>query len=107
MLTLNELIDIIESQQITFQAKVSKVNREALSKVKVLPSFATIITGLRRCGKSTLMLQLMNSQEEQILYLNFEDIRLVDFDQGDFIRLRQVITQTGVKKLYFDEIQLL
>ena len=107
MLTHNELIDIIESQQITFQAKASKVNREALSTVKVLPSFATIITGLRRCGKSTLMLQLMNSQNEKILYLNFEDIRLVDFDQRDFIRLRQVISEMGVKKLYFDEIQLL
>jgi predicted AAA+ superfamily ATPase len=107
MLTHNELIEIIESQHITFQAKASKVNREALSTVKVLPSFATIITGLRRCGKSTLMLQLMNSQEEQILYLNFEDIRLVDFDQRDFIRLLQVIDEMGAKKLYFDEIQLL
>jgi predicted AAA+ superfamily ATPase len=107
MLTHNELIDVIESQQITFQAKASKVNREALTNVKVLPSFATIITGLRRCGKSTLMLQLINSQNEKILYVNFEDIRLVDFDSSDFIRLLQVIDEMGVKKLYFDEIQLL
>jgi predicted AAA+ superfamily ATPase len=107
MLTHNELIDIIESQQITFQAKASKVNREALSTVKVLPSFATIITGLRRCGKSTLMLQLINSQNDKILYINFEDIRLVDFDPSDFIRLLKVIDEMGAKKLYFDEIQLL
>jgi predicted AAA+ superfamily ATPase len=107
MLTHNELIDVIESQQITFQAKVSKVNREALSNVKVLPSFATIITGLRRCGKSTMMLQLINSQNEKILYINFEDIRLVDFDPSDFIRLLKVIDEMGAKKLYFDEIQLL
>jgi predicted AAA+ superfamily ATPase len=107
MLTHNELIDIIVSQQITFQAKVSKVNREALTNVKVLPSFATIITGLRRCGKSTLMLQLINSQNEKILYINFEDIRLVDFDPSDFIRLLKVIDEMGAKKLYFDEIQLL
>ena len=107
MLTHNELIDVIESQQITFQAKASKVNREALTNVKVLPSFATIITGLRRCGKSTLMLQLINSQNEKILYINFEDIRLVDFDPSDFIRLLKVIDEMGAKKLYFDEIQLL
>jgi hypothetical protein len=107
MLTHNELIDVIESQQITFQAKASKVNREALTNVKVLPSFATIITGLRRCGKSTLMLQLINSQNEKILYINFEDIRLADFDSSDFIRLLQVIDEMGAKKLYFDEIQLL
>jgi predicted AAA+ superfamily ATPase len=107
MLTHNELIDVIESQQITFQAKASKVNREALTNVKVLPSFATIITGLRRCGKSTLMLQLINSQNDKILYINFEDIRLVDFDPSDFIRLLKVIDEMGAKKLYFDEIQLL
>ena len=107
MLTHKELIDVIESQQIMFQAKASKVNREALTNVKVLPSFATIITGLRRCGKSTLMLQLINSQNEKILYINFEDIRLVDFDPSVFIRLLQVIEEMGAKKLYFDEIQLL
>jgi hypothetical protein len=107
MLTHKELIDVIESQQLTFQAKASKVNREALTNVKVLPSFATIITGLRRCGKSTLMLQLIYSQNEKILYINFEDIRLADFDSSDFIRLLQVIDEMGAKKLYFDEIQLL
>ena len=107
MLTHKELIDVIELQQLTFQAKASKVNREALTNVKVLPSFATIITGLRRCGKSTLMLQLINSQNEKILYINFEDIRLADFDSSDFIRLLQVIDEMGAKKLYFDEIQLL
>jgi hypothetical protein len=107
MLTHKELIDVIELQQLTFQAKASKVNREALTNVKVLPSFATIITGIRRCGKSTLMLQLINSQNEKILYINFEDIRLVDFDPSDFIRLLKVIDEMGAKKLYFDEIQLL
>ncbi len=107
MLTHKELIDVIELQQLTFQAKASKVNREALTNVKVLPSFATIITGLRRCGKSTLMLQLINSQNEKILYINFEDIRLADFDSSDFIRLLQVIDEMGAKKLYFVEIQLL
>jgi predicted AAA+ superfamily ATPase len=53
------------------------------------------------------MLQLINSQNEKILYVNFEDIRLADFDSSDFIRLLQVIEEMGVKKLYFDEIQLL
>ena len=107
MLTLKELNDIIQSQQVTFKAKTTQVQRDILPKVKVLQSFATIITGLRRCGKSTLMLQLMKSQLDEVLYLNFEDIRLVDFDKGDFVRLNQVISASGVKALYFDEIQQL
>ncbi len=53
------------------------------------------------------MLQLMKKELNQVLYLNFEDIRLVGFDQGDFIRLEQVIGEKAAKFLYFDEIQLL
>jgi len=107
MITKNELNEIVASQRLTFRAKKNQVNREILTRIKVLPSFATIITGLRRSGKSTLMLQLMNSQMEKVMYLNFEDIRLVDFDHGDFVRLSQVINEMGVKLIYFDEIQLL
>jgi predicted AAA+ superfamily ATPase len=107
MIPKNELNEIVASQRLTFRAKTNQVNREILTRIKVLPSFATIITGLRRSGKSTLMLQLMNSQMEKVMYLNFEDIRLVDFDHGDFVRLSQVINEMGVKLIYFDEIQLL
>lgn len=106
MITQKELNNIIDSQQNVFKAKITKVEREILSKISVIPGFANIIMGIRRCGKSTLMLQLLKKESDQLIYLNFEDIRLVGFDQSDFIRLEQVIKGKHTKILYFDEIQL-
>jgi predicted AAA+ superfamily ATPase len=106
MITQKELNNIIDSQQNVFKAKITKVEREILSKISVIPGFANIIMGIRRCGKSTLMLQLLKKESDQLIYLNFEDIRLVGFDQSDFLRLEQVIKGKHTKILYFDEIQL-
>jgi predicted AAA+ superfamily ATPase len=106
MITQKELNNIIDSQQNVFKAKITKVEREILSKISVIPGFANIIMGIRRCGKSTLMLQLLKKESDQLIYLNFEDIRLVGFDQSDFLRLEQVIKGKHIKILYFDEIQL-
>ncbi|WP_374693175.1 AAA family ATPase [Parabacteroides faecis] len=39
-----------------------KLPREALSQIPIVDNFATIITGVRRCGKSTILLQLLNQK---------------------------------------------
>lgn len=97
---------IVNSQHDFFLQKAVSVNREALANVPVLESFATIITGIRRCGKSTLMLQLVKQRYPATFFLNFEDIRLAGFDVDDFIRLHAEIVKRSVRILYFDEIQL-
>ncbi|WP_442588449.1 AAA family ATPase [Pedobacter sp. AW31-3R] len=46
--------------------------------MKLLPylaSYALIVSGIRRCGKSTLLFQLLNSRYPNALYLHFEDPR--------------------------------
>lgn len=72
-----------------------------------------VITGIRRCGKSTLLLQYKDwllaqgVSEEQVIYLNFEDLAyesLCDYNKlHQYIIDREVINQ----KMYllFDEIQ--
>jgi predicted AAA+ superfamily ATPase len=107
MITQKDLTKIIESQKSVFESKNYEIKRELLPNVPAIPSFATIIKGIRRCGKSTLMHQLIHKEFKQLLYLNFEDIRLVGFDQSDFVRLDQIIREQESKVLYFDEIQLL
>lgn len=72
-----------------------------------------VITGIRRCGKSTLLLQYkdwLQSQgisEEQIIYLNFED--LAHEDLCNYKNLYQYIidrvAQAQKTYLLFDEIQ--
>ena len=106
MILQEQLAEVIEAQKIVFDNKPNTFPREALMKISILEKFATIITGIRRCGKSTLLLQLLQSKYSEALYLNFEDIRLVGFEVGDFSRLQKEIENRQIKVLFFDEIQL-
>lgn len=106
MIRQDQLSGIIDAQQKTFLNKSGKLEREALSKIPTLENFATIITGLRRCGKSTLLLQYMEKNHDHALYVNFEDIRLTSFEAVDFIRLKDELDKRGIRVLFLDEVQL-
>ena len=108
MFSQQQIAQVIDAQKKTFLNKDSgvQVQRENLHDVPVLNNFATIITGLRRCGKSTLLLQLMQEKFEDALYLNFEDIRLANFAQADLVLLLNEIEKRKIKILFFDEMQL-
>ncbi len=106
MLRQEEIKDVIDFQNELFLNKPQQVERAALSTVPSIDSFATIITGIRRCGKSTLLLQVLRSKFTEALFLNFEDIRLVGFEPSDYIRLQNELDRRGIKTLFFDEIQL-
>ena len=75
-----------------------------------------IITGVRRCGKSSLMRllcdDLLSSEdilENNILYLNFEDERFVPFTVQDFEPLYEAFFELenpqGRNYMFLDEIQ--
>ena len=67
-----------------------------------------IIAGIRRVGKSTLLLQIIDSYfGEDFYYFNFEDERLINFNIEDFNLLYEVMIEFyGEKKtFFFDEIQ--
>ncbi|HMM10802.1 MAG TPA: ATP-binding protein [Bacteroidales bacterium] len=63
-----------------------------------------VISGIRRCGKSTLMKQIMQQYHQKPAYFNFEDPRVFGFEVKDFVKLDEVIGQ-GVDAYFFDEIQ--
>lgn len=79
----------------------------------VFDNYNYILTGLRRSGKSTLLyskvLDLIKSGVlyNQIIYINFEDDRLLEFTLKDFDDIIEVSHElTSLKKYYFfDEIQ--
>lgn len=68
-----------------------------------------VITGMRRCGKSTLMRQIIQTHYPQndFYYINFEDERLLGFDAADFYQLHETqIELFGEHKTFFlDEVQ--
>ncbi len=75
-----------------------------------------ILVGLRRAGKSTLLYKIARELVEsgcdwsQIIYINFEDDRLLGFSKNDFNDIVETAYElTDEKEIYyfFDEIQLI
>ncbi|MCQ2402616.1 MAG: ATP-binding protein [Lentisphaeria bacterium] len=81
------------------------VLREKMRGIPVLDNYATIISGIRRCGKSTLLRQWQSIQEQPTLMLSFDDLRMTGFTQDDFRVLDYVIAGRKARVLLFDEIQ--
>ncbi len=69
-------------------------------------SFALLITGIRRCGKSTFLNQLLKTQKRGY-YLNLEDPRLEGFELSDFNKVELIMNEVygGGGVYFFDEIQ--
>jgi len=82
-------------------------NREILPDLPALQSHALIVTGIRRCGKSTLLKQILESDDSKKLFLSFEDPRLFNFELSDFEMLDNIIEKSNCEKLFFDEIQVI
>lgn len=66
-----------------------------------------VISGIRRCGKSTLLQQIREGNKEKDYYLNFDDERLIQFKVEHFQLLFETFIELfGVQKtFYFDEMQ--
>ncbi len=82
------------------------IEREKLKEIDVEVPFALILSGIRRCGKSTLLKQISKSVKK-FYYFNFEDPRVANFDVQDFQKLDEVFFEEFGKAEYyfFDEIQ--
>jgi uncharacterized protein len=86
MITQQTFAEVIDSQLPYYQKKDTGVTREVLDEIPEATGFATIISGMRRCGKSTLQLQLKNKYfPNEGLFLNFEDPRLAGMETQDFV----------------------
>jgi predicted AAA+ superfamily ATPase len=77
--------------------------RDSLQEIKLRKEFITIITGIRRSGKSTLMHQLIHQLDQDFAYFHFEDPRIFGFSLDDFPKLEEVLGDTSY--YFFDEIQ--
>lgn len=93
------------------QRPANSVARAMAEQCVITPKVVTVVQGVRRCGKSTLLRQLMRTNriaEDQAVFINFEDPRLVtDLDSPLLDQLYRLATTRNSQSLTFflDEIQ--
>lgn len=106
MILKDTLRSIVKSQREALKLRETGIEREKLKEIELKIPFALVISGIRRCGKSTLLKQIMERAKE-FYYFNFEDTRITDFTPEDFNKLDEVFNEEyGSKEYYFfDEIQ--
>jgi len=106
MISKETLRSIVKSQKQELSSFGYGIAREVAGEIDLNLPFAIVISGIRRCGKSTLLHQIMN-QKEPFHYFNFEDPRATGFDIGDFQNLDEVFSEEyGKSEFYFfDELQ--
>ena len=108
MISKEILKNVIASQRGFLETSEQGTLRDKGKEIKIEDSFALIITGVRRCGKSTLLNQLLKRQKKGY-YLNLEDPRLGGFDISDFNKVEVIMEEVyGAGGVYFfDEIQII
>ena len=107
MISKETIKNVIISQREFLDSSEQGTLREKSKEINIEESFALIVTGIRRCGKSTLLNQLLKKQKK-VYYLNLEDPRLDGFELSDFnkieIIMKELYGENGV--YFFDEIQV-
>ncbi|MDR2720338.1 MAG: ATP-binding protein [Nitrososphaerota archaeon] len=106
MMLKETLQHIIEAQQKDLKPINHNIPRTLNKDINLTLPFAIIISGIRRCGKSTLLRQIMNTTNSKN-YFNFEDPKATSFELDDFQKLDELFQEKfGSENCYFfDEIQ--
>lgn len=112
------MLETIKTLLLDFRETVLETGVARMMQLEVVPGKATVCVGVRRCGKSTYMFQIMQRLFEQgvprenILYLNFFDDRLHNLQQGGLALVLEAYFslyphKKNAEKIYcfFDEIQ--
>lgn len=101
---------LVEQRESLLQKPIG-IKREVLDHIisKIKLPHIIVLTGIRRCGKSTLLRQIIDDvyNNDDFYYINFEDERLFNFNAKDFNQIYEALIELfGDKKTFFiDEIQ--
>ncbi len=106
MIDLFSLDQAIQDQQYRFFNKDPGIQRDIDFQKYSAHQGIVIITGIRRCGKSTLLLQFKDFYNH-VSYVNFDDDRFIRFTHDDFQTLLTLLLKLNpnVDVFFFDEIQ--
>jgi predicted AAA+ superfamily ATPase len=106
MLLKDTLRTIVATQKKDLESLEYGIERALTKNFNLELPFAIVLSGIRRCGKSTLLRQAMKNSNG-LYYFNFEDPRATGFELNDFQKLDEVFREEyGESDCYFfDEIQ--
>jgi len=104
MVLKSEIEVAAKRQELLLKKKTTGLERNKLREIELSENYVLIITGIRRCGKSTLMHQISNQVNATKGWFNFEDSRVFGFEITDFSKLREVLGDQ-VTHYFFDEVQ--
>jgi len=103
----SKLRRIIVDQKEDFLQKKDLIDRTVdMSKI-IKTNQIVLISGIRRCGKSSLLKLIQNQLKKDFLYFNFDDERITNFSSEDFNVLYEIFLESNPQDFvfYFDEIQ--
>ena len=98
-------IKLVVEEQARLRKAHLGMKRDALCKIVCEDGFATIVTGVRRSGKSTLLNQWAEGRKEKVASVHFDDLRMSAFSTSDFTVLDAVVREMGAATLILDEVQ--
>ncbi len=103
MVLQTDIEESIAEQNVNLLAQINGQARKLGKSIKLSADFILVITGIRRCGKSTMMHQIIEKTKSEFGYFQFEDPRIFGFDVNDFPKLEGALG--NVEYYFFDEIQ--
>jgi len=112
MVEFDRIREVLARQKKRLFVEKSLISREILKNIIEFldDKRIIIISGMRRVGKSTLLVEIMlhlKSEDKKYCYVNFEDEAFLDFEAKDFEKLNEILMEIyGVGNYYFfDEVQ--
>ena len=104
MITFSDLEIVAAKQRKAEERRDPGLDRNVEVSPGILSNHALVITGVRRCGKSTVMTQRIRREVDPWFYMKFDAPQLVSLELADSARLDKVVEAGGARSLYLDEI---
>ncbi len=100
---------IISQREVHHELDYVERNQQIVDSLIGQDSFVRIISGIRRCGKSTVLGHIKGLNQGGNFCLNFDDNRLIGFSSDDFELMYESFYELfeSENTWYFDEIQLI